>query len=212
MRRFLKSEDGGATVEFVAIMFFFTVVVFMIIQLALALFWWQTAVKAAAVGARYAATTDPVKTGLPSVNPPSDSSVIYGTACTGATSGDPCSGFGTITYTTAQQTQSSFNDIFCRMKAVLPNLQPKYITITYTYVGLGFVGGPPVPAVTVTISGVPFPTGFSDVFGPIFGHALTTIPTMSATMTGEDLNTNNQDSVGTGTTGFWNTSCSGPAQ
>lgn len=210
MRRFLTSEEGGATVEFVAIMFFFTVVVFMIIELALALFWWQTAVKAASVGARYAAITDPVETGLPSTNQPSSAAALYGAMCTGAT-GDPCAPFNLTPFTTTVQTPGPFNDIYCRMKAVLPNLQPKNVVITYTYVGLGFVGGPPVPAVTVTIQNVPFPTGFLDVFGTFFGKALTTIPTMSSTMTAEDLNTQNQNAVGSGNTGFWSKSC-GPAQ
>jgi hypothetical protein len=69
------------------------------------------------------------------------------------------------------------------------------LTVTYNYVGLGYAGGPFVPSVTVTLSGVQFGMfmGFlSGLAGA--GDSLLVLPDISATLTGEDLS-----SAGVGT-------------
>ena len=43
VRAFLRDRSGAVTAEFVAIAPFFVVVVFLVIEVTLALFWWQTA-------------------------------------------------------------------------------------------------------------------------------------------------------------------------
>ncbi|MDE2184284.1 MAG: pilus assembly protein [Alphaproteobacteria bacterium] len=209
MRRivcFLRCETGGTTVEFVAIMFSFVIVTFMILEIALALFWWQTAQKAAQVGARWAIISDWIVTApAATFNTPSSGTPLFGAPCDisqGAS--DPCynSGFTTSSCTgSACANQKPFSDVYCRMKAVLPNLQPSNVTVTYTYAGVGFVGGPLEPAVTVEVSNVPFPSGFADVLGSFFGSALSTIPPMAATLIAEDLSTQNLGTSGTLNTG-----------
>lgn len=203
--KFLKDEIGGATVEFVAIMPIFLIITFFIVEITLALFWWQTAVKAAQVGVRRAIVTDwIVATPVNLTNIPASGAPQYGTACDITLgTGDPCYNPAVTKLTctgAACANQTPFNYVYGCMKAILPNLQQNNVTVTYRYAGVGFVGSPLEPAVTVTISGVPFPLGFADLLGQIFGVPLKTIPDMSATLTAEDLSTSNS----LGTTGGQN--------
>ena len=202
LRKFLSEEGAGATVEFVAIVGFFLLLAFMIIEIALAIYWEQTTLVAAQMGARYAVVYDPVVTNSgSSISGASNglnstlTSATYGQSCdiSKSTANDPCSPpYTALTCAggsggSCDSNQAAFTAIVAKMQTIL-NIQASNVTIQYKYVGLGFVGGPVVPAVTVSVSGVPFAGGFGDVLSGIFGFSsLTTVPTMSATYTGEDL-------------------------
>lgn len=192
LRKFATDERASVTVEFVALLFFFLVLTLMVIEIALAVFWWQTAKVAAQMGARYAIVSDFAVTSL------SSSSVnglntggTFGASCNISSSSDPCTGFTTASCaggTGGVCSSTAFNAILTKMRTVFAALQASNVTVTYQYAGLGFVGGRIVPAVTVTITNVPFVTGFGDVLSPFFGaSALNRVPTTSATYTGEDL-------------------------
>ena len=74
-----------------------------------------------------------------------------------------------------------------RMQNFISGLQAEHVTVTYTYEGLGYAGGPIIPTITVTIADVPHQTG---VFGRLLGATtvdMSRLPTVSATITGEDL-------------------------
>jgi hypothetical protein len=77
------------------------------------------------------------------------------------------------------------------MQAMFPAVQAANVTLTYDYVALGFAGGPAVPAVTVTIAGLSWPAGpFAAVVGLLDGTSgAATLPTIRATLTGEDITT-----------------------
>jgi hypothetical protein len=88
----------------------------------------------------------------------------------------------------------AFNHISARMRQIFPVIQNQNSSIRYQDSGLGYVGGPPVPLVTVAVSGVPIP-----VIGAIIdlasrlvggaGGADGTLRPIQASMTAEDLNT-----------------------
>jgi len=91
------------------------------------------------------------------------------------------------------------------MRSISPLIQAANVTVTYANAGLGYVGGPTVPRVTVTVSGVAYGTvmtslmtAISNLVTRIFSVArrtpttspvLTNLPAISVTMTGEDLTT-----------------------
>lgn len=188
--RFLSDEEASTTVEFITIVPFFFVITFMVIEVALAVFWWQTAEKAAQIGARFAVVSDEAVTSLPATNALNIGH--YGQSCDMSLgTNDPCQSFATATCVGGASTlcnSTAFNAIVTKVKSVFSPAQPSNVTVSYQYVGMGFAGGPIVPAVTVTISNVPFGTGFADLLGNIFGTTgLSTVSAMSATMTGEDL-------------------------
>jgi len=202
LRRFLASfareQTAAITVEFVVVMTFFITVTFFVIEVAIAQFWWQTAEKAVQIGARLAVVSNPAVTAITSstTNPlasggafgqpcPSNCDVSGLTGCTSATSCTwTCTGGGAGCSTTP------FNYIVNRMRQMYVPIQNSNVTITYTYTGLGYAGGPLTPTVTVTLSNVPLKLGFISIIGNLMGTSAAPffqIPTMSATITGEDL-------------------------
>jgi hypothetical protein len=79
-------------------------------------------------------------------------------------------------------------------------IQNSNISISYSYVEMGYAGGPLVPRVTVTVTGVPYPTVMTSLVSRLFAYAaailktpvpagLTTLPPITVTLTGEDQNT-----------------------
>jgi hypothetical protein len=206
--KFLADDGAVVTAEFVVVMGFFLITVFAIMEIALAIFWWQTAEVAAQAGARYAVVADPAVTSLTDAsgvlitNSITDAdSFTYGQSCdiSQASTADPCIAFATATCTGGTSTGcdlTAFNAIVAKMQTIFTPITASNVTIQYSYVGLGFVGGPVVPAVTVTISGVSFASAVNDVLVGFFGFSgFATVATMSATFTGEDLSTANNSGV-----------------
>jgi len=158
-------------------------------QVALAFFWWKSAEKATQLGARVAVVSDPVTAGVPATNALANGNVLYGTRCTTAST---CTDFGTVSCTgTGCTNAAAFARVVGRMQNILSIIKPANVAISYKYVSTGYAGGPVVPLVTVTLSGVTFNTGFISILGRLLGpgSALTTIPAISARVTGEDLAT-----------------------
>ena len=201
--RFFAEEYAGATVEFVAVVPFFLLIAFFAIEVSIALLWIGTAEKAAQLGARLAVVSTPAVTttnscpavtGLPLFNclDTSNSANNYGQQCTLA--GGPCRTFSSLTCNGSSLASpcsvGNFTAIVTRMNAILSSISAQNVSIKYAFAGLGFAGGPAVPSVTVTLSNVPLETN-GGVMTAIFARffpAFTTIPTVSATLTGEDLN------------------------
>lgn len=193
--RWVNDTTAVSTVEFVAIFPFFLIVVFFALQVTLALFWRQSAEEAAEIGARYAVVSDPVATGLPTTIP-RKSGAVYGQACPTA-----CDASSFPVEQASFTGSSCTSDPICnRMASVFAPISQGTVTITYapcsapsgppsscSSVDLGFAGGPLVPYVTVTVSGVPF--GLGQILGTILWSGFTTVPTINVTLTGEDLST-----------------------
>ena len=199
---FARDESAAITVEFVVIMLFFITITFFVLEVALSQFWWQTAEKATQIGARLALVSDPAAT-IPTTTNPRSSTGAFGQACP---SNCDFSGFATCTATACTWTctgggagcnSAAFTYIVNRMRQTYVPIQDSNVTISYSYTGLGYAGGPLTPTVTVTLSGVPLRLGFLPIIGNIIGTSvapLTTIPTMTTTMTGEDLQSSNSSS------------------
>jgi hypothetical protein len=87
VRTFLRSGTGSGTVEFVAILPAFLAIFFMVLEVGAAWFWWETAEKAAQLGARIAIVRDPAVEGMPARNP-LRAGAVYGLPCGG--DANPC--------------------------------------------------------------------------------------------------------------------------
>ena len=187
---FVRDERAASTVEFVAIMPFFVLIAFFILEISVATFRIATAEKAVQLAARMAAVSDPAATGVPTINARAGSGV-YGDqcntgACSTAWSPKTCTGTGC--------TAAAFDPIWNRMQNIF-NVPKANVTITYSDAGLGFAGGPTIPSVTVTVSGVPYDTIFTAILQNFFtttgagASPFVNLPPMSVTMTAEDLTT-----------------------
>jgi len=192
LRKIGYDTRGLTTVEFVVVFPFFVIITFYILEVALAIFVWQGVHTAAQIGVRMAVVSDPaVPVGscpaaagtIPMTNCKSSAGIYggscaygncetYGSAsCTGGTSGS-CNG-------------AAFTAICTQMRNLFALIQCSNITIKYSDSGLGFAGGPVIPDVSVTVSGVPF----NMISVPILPNIVTTMPATAATLTGEDLST-----------------------
>jgi hypothetical protein len=123
---------------------------------------------------------------------------VFGLAC--AHPSDPCNFDSQSTWICAGGgsgcNPAAFQTIISELRRVFgQTISNNNLTIIYSYAGLGYAGGPFIPSVTVTLSGVRFGLfmGFlSGLAGA--GDALLFLPDISATLTGEDLS-----SAGVGT-------------
>lgn len=217
IRKFGSRAEGGASVEFVAVMLFFVVLVFFSFEVAVAVFWNSTAEKAAQIGVRLAIVSEPAVasqgcpgTPQPGTNgdwPGSDgdpapagtlplrncrngaAGAIYGTSCTVA---NTCHTWGPIECVGGSGGScdaAGFAAIAQRVQSIFNLATDERITVRYEDTGLGFAGGPVVPLVTVEIADVPYDLLFASLLGRMTGTgtALINMPTVSATLTGEDL-------------------------
>lgn len=217
----LRDERGGNSVEFAMVFVVLMLFSIGIIDFARASFDWNAVEKATQVGARQTVIRDPVAVPIKTwfeCNPPNDPSKV-GLLCAdpAATSGirTECD-FGTVVCTSTGCTHNGtamastkldptvFPEIVTAMQGALPRLQPANVTLTYKSSTLGFIGKPdgPVPEVTAQVSGLPFDLLGLDIFAglvPVFGSNWR-VPTLSVTLTGEDISDNTCAEQGLGET------------
>jgi Flp pilus assembly protein TadG len=203
--RFWRHEVGGPLVEAAIVLPIFIVLSFGAVDYLYAFYQWTAATKAVEVGARLAAVSDPVASGLNTIpvnatgltgDPMPDFQVTCtssgGCSCTRGT----CTGYGAYSATamntivfgrgsaSCHDATSYYNagmcDIFSRITAA--NVQ-----IVYSQTGLGYVGrvAGPVPTITVSLQGLTYQFIFLKGL-PGFSSGMT-MPPFSTTFTGEGL-------------------------
>jgi Flp pilus assembly protein TadG len=205
--RFWRDEVGGPLVE-VAVLF---PVVFLFlfgsVDFLYAFYQWTSATKAVEVGARLAAVSDPVASGLATIptnalngttvqigDPMPDFEVTCASAACSCTRGT-CTGFGAYS-ATAMNTivfgrgSAACNDAVSNYKAgmcdIFWRITAANVRVVYSQTGLGFAGraAGPVPTITVSLQGLTFQFFF---LGGLLGFANLTMPTFATTITGEGL-------------------------
>jgi hypothetical protein len=192
IRRLLRDQRGGSLVEY-------AFAIPMALALLLAVFdfghiylRWILAEKATHHAARIAAVRPPICPGVPEINERADPNGAerFGAPCAGGICVNPgaiaCDGAGG---------DPTVDELFADIAPMLPgNPTPANLRFTYDFSGIGFLGGPYVPQVSVELQNltVPYLTPFAQLFrlygagGGAFGPL--TMPPMRASMPGEDLN------------------------
>jgi Flp pilus assembly pilin Flp len=200
--RFYADENGAALVEATVMLGLFFVLVFGSVDFLMALYQWNAAAKAVAVGARIAAVSSPVSSDIPTLTGlgsgvlPGDPMPSFTRTCNGATS--TCDNGGTfdvdalntIVYgrgsAACGDATSSYTSGMCD---IFRAIAPANVVITYSHTdtdGLGYAGRPGGPVLTITVSlqNIPFRFYF---LGGLLGFGNITIPAMTTTQTSEDL-------------------------
>ena len=215
VRRLSRDEDGGPLVEFtVMIPIVFT---FLLggVDFLNAFQQWSNAAKAVEIGARIAAVSDPVASGLNTIptNAVSSCDGTSSTVCIGdaepafqvtcdgsagtcsCTSGT-CTGMGSysadamglIVYGRDGKGKcgDATTEYFAGMCDIFAPILPKYVTVVYTQTGLGYAGRSLGPVPTITVS---LNSGASKLpFNFFFlPFATINIPPVTTTITGEAL-------------------------
>jgi hypothetical protein len=207
--RILRRDDRGTSaVEFALIGMLLFIVSFGIIDFGLAYWQWVSAEKATQVGVRKAVVSNIVANGLTTWPINNGGSSGDGTPCMsstgvmvtdckfspvtctstapGATPSCSCPG----TCPTSNPVAADFDAIITEMQKMDPYVANDNVQITYSPNGLGFVGRPNGPPVTVTVA----VTGMTFKFLVIdklvnFGGTFK-MPPFNATLVGEDLSSN----------------------
>lgn len=213
--RVLRDECGATFVEFAAVIAMFLTVVLGFVEFSYVFYQWNTATKAAQFGARLAAVSNPVPTGLRSLSGVS-STVLPGMPmpafsyqCTGTTlngSAGSCSGSPTsLAYDPAAMRRLLFGrnadgtvrsacvanetdrKLFGMCNVYSRLIDARNVIIRYDNTGLGYAGRPggPVPTITVSLTGMTYNHVF---LGDLLGLSNITLPSFATTVTGEDLN------------------------
>ncbi|ANT50036.1 TadE/TadG family type IV pilus assembly protein [Mesorhizobium amorphae] len=205
IRRFTKSEDGGATVEMAIVSTLLFTLTLGFVDFGYALYQWNAATKAVQLGARLASISDPVATALTTAAPTTTPgapvvAAAYGpfvcryTAGTGA-----CSNSGVFNAANFSRIfrgdTANTNDDACPALAAdqrpgmchfFSGLRRDNVVITYSATGLGYQTRQdgPVPTITVNLQNVTFQFFF---LGGLLGYGNLPMPSMLSTVTGEDL-------------------------
>ena len=197
-KRLVADERGDVLVGFILIVGLLFGLFFAGVGFFLLLSWIQFAEMATQAGVRTAVVRTPVVAGLPaaiarregyegpvgrscSSADPSPCAPLTTRSCGPLFGGDACAG-------------TAFDHVAARMQQIFPVIQPANISIRYEDSGLGYVDGPPVPLVTVAVSGVPIPIigGVIDLAFRLVGGGApgwNQLGPIQASMTAEDLST-----------------------
>jgi hypothetical protein len=198
IRRLWADRSASATIEYVVLLLPLLALVFVSFQIALAYHFALTAQKAVELGARIASVRDPVSITMPKTNQTN--------SATGASFGDSCAEGACIVPAGGPWTCAgndlgngacdpvAYSEIFDEVARIAYLLNPADLSITYTYGGLGYAGGPFTPIVEVAIEERPF---FLQFF---FNLALSNpsnkpealqLPAVAASAIAEDLSSSN---------------------
>ena len=196
LRTFLRDQGGGPAAEFALVLPIALLFLFGIIDVGRFMWEYNQAEKATQMGARFAAVTNFVPSGMSGYT-------FVGVA--GLTQGDPvpATAYGTMTCTKpgasavscactsgtcgwgTAATPAAFQAIFARTQAFFPRLATNNVSVQYAPSGLGYAGDPNgadvAPLITVRLTGVTFTPITTQIF-----NASVTMPDFSYSLTMED--------------------------
>jgi hypothetical protein len=206
-----RDESGAVLVETTIMMSIMFVFLLGLIDLLYAFYQWNAATKAVQVGARIAAVSDPVATGLGDLTTavlsaslrPGSSMPAFTVTCDGARRTCGCEGacvgvggynaeaMNTIVFGRGSTRCGDATSFYTAgMCDIFDRITPANIRIIYTQpvapAGLGYAGRPggPVPTITISLQNLPFRFFF---LGGLLGFHDAHIPGLATTITGEDL-------------------------
>jgi Flp pilus assembly protein TadG len=204
VRRLWRDQSGGAFVEVAVLIPILFVFLLGSVDFLYAFYQWTAATKAMEVGARLAAVSDPVASGLNTIpTQVLSSSVLLGDAmpdfqvtcaslactCTRGT----CTGMGSYSATAMNTIVFGRGSASCvdatsyytaGMCDIFPRITAANVRIVYDQTGLGYAGrsSGPVPTIAVSLQNMQFQFFF---LNGLRGFANLAMPPFTATVTGE---------------------------
>lgn len=155
MRRFLRDERGGATIDFIPVFFALIVIVLLIFEIGMAYFLSVRTQKAAQLGVRVAATLPPAHNSVPEFNVRTNLLGRLGEPCFNPSGASRCTDPGGPWICDESSLSSCdpdiFNTIVSEMRRSHPTLNYQDVTVSYIYREFGDTGGRFVPEVVVSI-------------------------------------------------------------
>jgi len=208
---FIRDDNGGVLVEATVMITVMFVLVLGSIDFLFAFYQWNAAAKAAQVGARIAAVSDPVAKGLNGLSAgvvsasvrPGSAMPAFTVTCDGGTTTCTCKGackgiggynaaaMHTIVFGRGSMACGDARSFYTAgMCDSFDRITPANVRIAYVQpappAGLGYAGRPggPVPTIKISLQNLPFRFFF---LGDLLGFRNIHIPEVATTMTAEDL-------------------------
>ena len=206
---FLRDQHGAVMVEVTIMLSITLILVFGAIDFLLLFYQWNAAAKAVQIGARLAAVSDPVASGLNRISQAVvGASVAPGAAmpnfvvtCDGRTATCTCNGVNACRGIRGYDGAAMNTIVFGRgssscsdaksgdgvgMCDIFSRITPTNVKIVYAQTGLGYAGRPGGPTPTITVSLQHLPFQFFFLRGLMGFHDLQ-IPASTVSLTAEDL-------------------------
>jgi Flp pilus assembly pilin Flp len=208
LNHFLRDQRGAVMVEVTIMLSITLVLVLGAIDLLLLFYQWNAAAKAAQIGARLAAVSDPVASGLNGLShavvsesvPPGAAMPKFVVTCDGRTATCTCNGnacrgmkgyhsaaMNTIIFGRGSSSCSDAKSAdVVGMCDIFPRITAANVKIVYAQTGLGYAGRPggPMPTITVSLQNLPFQFFF---LRGLMGFHDFQIPPSTVSLTAEDL-------------------------
>jgi hypothetical protein len=209
LNHLLRDQCGAVMVEVTIMLSITLVLVLGGIDFLLLFYQWNAAAKATQIGARLAAVSDPVASGLNGLSravvsesvPPGGAMPKFIVTCDGRTATCTCNGEracrGVKGYNSAAMNTIVFgrgNSSCSNAKSadrvgmchIFSRITPANVKIVYEQTGLGYAGRPggPMPTITISIQNLPFRFYF---LGGLIGFRDLQIPASTTSITAEDL-------------------------
>jgi Flp pilus assembly pilin Flp len=209
LNRFLRDQRGSVMVEVTIMLSITLVLVLGAIDFLLLFYQWNAAAKAVQMGARLAAVSDPVASGLNGLShavvsasvPPGAAMPKFIITCEGRTATCTCNSVRACRGVKGYDSAAMNTVVFGRgssscadaksadqvgMCDIFPRITPANVKIVYAQTGLGYAGRPggPMPTITVSIQNLPFQFYF---LGGLIGFRNLQIPASTVSITAEDL-------------------------
>jgi hypothetical protein len=204
---FLRDQQGSVLVEVTIMLSIALVLVLGAIDFLLLFYQWNAAAKAVQTGARLAAVSDPVASGLNNLSqavmsasvPPGAAMPNFVVTCDGRTATCTCNGvnacrggydraaMNTIVFGRGSSSCSDAKSAdVVGMCDIFPRITPANVKIVYAQTGLGYAGRPggPMPTITVSLQNLPFQFFF---LRGLMGFHDFQIPASTVSLTAEDL-------------------------
>jgi hypothetical protein len=206
---FLRDQRGSVMVEVTIMLSFTLVLVFGAIDFLLLFYQWNAAAKAVQIGARLAAVSDPVASGLNNLSqavvsasvPPGAAMPNFVVACDGRTATCTCNSVNACRGIKGYDGAAMNTIVFGRgssscadaksadvvgMCDIFSRITPTNVKIMYAQTGLGYAGRPggPTPTITVSLQNLPFQFFF---LRGLMGFHDFQIPASTVSLTAEDL-------------------------
>ena len=207
--RLARDQNGAVLVEVTVVMVLILVFILGSIDFLFAFYQWNMTSKAVQVGARIAAVSDPVASGLNGLSgavvtsavPPGASMPYFMVRCERKTEACTCIGacigvgsynrvaMNTIIYGRGSSSCSDATSFYrAGMCDIFPRIADANVIIQYTQTGLGYAGRPGGPAPTITVSIEDLQFQFFFLSG--MGFDRITIPSSTVSIGAEDLASN----------------------
>ena len=204
---FLRDQQGSVMVEVTIMLSIVLLLVLGAIDFLLLFYQWNAAAKAVQTGARLAAVSDPVASGLNNLSqavmsasvPPGAAMPNFVVTCDGRTATCTCNGvnacrggydraaMNTIVFGRGSSSCSDAKSAdVVGMCDSFPRITPANVKIVYAQTGLGYAGRPggPMPTITVSLQNLPFQFFF---LRGLMGFHDFQIPASTVSLTAEDL-------------------------